>query len=247
MRLRQILFLYFALIMLLYIYIIKVMAEPIRVPDNISARISNLYNNPRMKLLMDELLYSAEILSVRLRLYQQSREPREITRIPERTRLAESRDTAGTIHDYLIQFRNVIVPPVEQGIVLPNMTDQETVSINEMKDILDHLVGRSYFIYTFLTSLANGSITPNMQPDGVIRTKNQMMEPYSRLARELYNELKIFREMIQPRPVVMGTTYSIIPIGRRLAGKTMKVKKRRKIRKQKKTKRTNQKKFIKYK
>lgn len=229
------------------------MAEPIRVPDNISARISDLYNNPRMKLLMDELLYSASILSERLRLYQQSREPREITRIPERTRQEEFRDTAGTIQGYIIEFRNVIVPPLEQGIVptvpiqLPNMTDQETATINEMKERLDRLLAMTHYLYAFLTSLANGSITPNMQPDGVIRTKNQMMEPFTQRARELYNELKIFREMIQPRPVVMGTTYSIIPIGRPLGGKTMKVKKRRKIRKQKKTKRTNQKKFIKYK
>ena len=73
------------------------MAEPIREPDNISARISNLYNNPRMKLLMDELLYSAAILSDRLRSYQRSTDSREITRISERTRLAEFRDTAGTI------------------------------------------------------------------------------------------------------------------------------------------------------
>ena len=228
------------------------MAEPIREPDNISARISNLYNNPRMKLLMDELLYSAEILSDRLRSYQRGTDSREITRIPERTRLVEFRDTAGTIQGYIIEFRNVIVPPLEQGIVptvpiqLPNMTDQETATINEMKERLDGLVEMTHSLYTFFTSLANGSITPNMQPE---RTKNQMMEPYSRLARELYKQLQIFCDMIQPRPVpvVMGTTYSIIPIGTPLGGKTMKVKKRRKIRKQKKTKRTNQKKFIKYK
>ena len=131
-------------------------------------------------------------------------------------------------------------------IQLPNMTDQETATINEMKERLDGLLEMAHSLYIFLMLLANGSITPNMQPE---RTKNQMMEPYSRRARELYKQLKIFREMIQPRPVpvVMGTTYSIIPIGTPLGGKTMKVKKRRKIRKQKKTKRTNQKKFIKYK
>ena len=221
------------------------MAEPIRLPDNISTRIRELYNNPRMKLIMDELLSNAEVLSLRLRLYQHSRDPR--------VRLAEFRDTAGTIHDYLIQFRNVIVPHVEQGIVpmvpiqLPNMTDQETATINEMQERLDGLVAMTHYLHTFLILLANGSITPNIQPDGQIRTINQMMQPYSDLAHKLYNELIIFREMIQPRPVVIGTTSSIIPVGIPLGGKTMKVKKRRKIRKQRKTKRTNYKKFIKHK
>lgn len=228
------------------------MAEPIRLPDNISTRIRELYNNEDTRQRMELLVTNARFLDMRLYLYQHSAEPYDITITPENVRLASYKDIALSIRDNIILLRNVIVPPIGEGITptvpiqLLDMTQQDTATILEMKERLDSLVEMANSLYIFLGYIAIGAITPERQPDGQIRTLSDMMKPYTKITQHLYKELIVLRNIIQQYPVVQ-VQYPIIPVGIPLGGKTMKVKKRRKIRKQRKTKRTNYKKFIKHK